>query len=1004
MYLHTYNFRYLYNLIYIILFIVIALPADGQNKKQDRIEALKNVVPPAAMQLNDNIISVDKMVSEQWRHKLDPSLRTVVRQSGYLEKRTSLTRGEFSSLPLSTGVTQGGEQSVSVFIQTDGSSTPSAPGLEIVTQVGDIVVARLPVNSLESLARDPGVRFIDASLKRAPLNNAGRTDIGAHKVHQGENLPAQYRGEGVVVGVIDSGIDFTHPDFSDNNGTRIQYLVEYTKNGVLEWPKAQIDANPGAVTQRDLDDGHGHGTHVTGSAAGGGRVNADMMGVAPASDIIFIKGFIDGGFSDEVVVSGTQYIFNKAGEFGKPAVVNLSLGSNFGPLDGTSLYEQALSNLTGPGKIIVAAAGNEGFDLIHAGGQLPASSQNLTLLLPHSDDEAVVNMWYKPGVISQVAVGAFYLEDGQLYYLGNTDFVPAGSFLNYPPLIYTDEDTGEEYTLGYVGIDAQTVNHPQNGDGNALFHIVGDPDEGVNLTDYIWVILYTAGNAGQFNMWSLFGEFYGWELGFDGYNEFPGNTNSTVGSPATAKKVIAVGSYVTKSMWTDIDGLGRQWLNPHPDGQQTVVPQIGQRSYFSSKGPTRDGRIAPDISAPGELIFSPLSSHLTEGQGYQRPLVLQGGQYLGMQGTSMASPHLTGVVALLLQNDPTLTYDKVLEILQSTARSDSHTGSLPNNLFGAGKVEAHAAVASIAEDTGGPGEPTVLRYFDPQSEQKMWTIDRMLPVDSGFVYGTNRYLDKGKATAFTLPAGQTTGEISQVKVWFGYKKDGLTDETYRISVHNGTASAGPSGDPVASRQYLLRDINADATFGTFREPTVHNFSEPVAVGSSFFVGVDFGDYDADDVDRTGIVATDLLGVRVAEVWEQWDTGAWHNISDAWFGQQGASGSGTNGAHMWIEVTLGGTVSVPGDDRLLPATLALEQNYPNPFNPATVIQYSLPEASHISLIVYDVLGREVRTLIDGEMDAGIHRVHFEANDLSSGLYFYRLKTGDRSIVRKMMLIR
>jgi len=1001
MFKHLRHAYFLYSTIVGFLLFTTILPADGQITGGVKAETLRNVTTPVEVTLREDQVSHKSAVTPEWETKIDPSLRSILRQSTQFQKSGIFQEPESSSFPLSFSTNEYGEPVIEIFIKTDGSQNLNLHGIDVLAQVGDIFAVRVPVSSLETLARSQSISFIEASMRRSSLNDAGRLDIGAHHVHQGTNLPAQYRGEGVIVGVVDSGIDFTHPDFSNDNGTRIQYLVEYTENGVVDWTKAQIDANPQSVTQRDLDDGFGHGTHVTGSAAGGGRINTEMRGVAPASDIIFAKAFIGGGFSDAHVVSACQYIFNKADQHNKPAVVNLSLGGMFGPLDGSSAYEQALSGLTGPGRIIVTAAGNQGFDLIHAGGQLPANRRNATILLTNNDEEAAANIWYTPGVVSQIAVAAFYVdENGTLQYLANTDFVPPGTFLNYPPLEF------EEDTLGYIGIDALTTNDPRNGDGNIVVHLLGDPDNGVYLSNIVWVIFYDTNNAGQLDMWSFGGEFWPSQVGFEGVNEVVGNTSLTVGSPSTAKKVIAVGSYVTKNTWIDIDGSQRQWLNPNPDRSLNtpVVPAIGQKSYFSSIGPTRDGRIAPQISAPGEYIFSPISSHLNEGQGFQRHEVLQGGHYRGMQGTSMASPHVTGLVALLLQIDPTLTYEGVLEILESTARSDSHTGSLPNNFFGSGKVDAFEAVKSIAGEPTGPGEPTVLRYFDPQSEQRTFTLDRILPIDSGFVYGTNRFFDQAKATVFTLPAGQSQGEISQVKVWFGYRKDGLTDEKYNIVVYNGSSENGPQGQPIASREYMLKDVNADATFGNRREATVHTFSEPISVGSSFFVGVDFGSYGDEGIGNAGIVSTPLLGSRVPQEWEQWDNGAWHNISDAWFGNQSAAGTGTDGANLWIEVTLGGTTSIPGDDLTLPTTLALEQNYPNPFNPVTVIQYALPEAGHVSLIVYDMLGREVQRLVDGEMNAGIHRINFEAGSLSSGVYMYQLRAGDQVRTKRLLLLK
>jgi minor extracellular serine protease Vpr len=946
-------------------------------------------------------VTVSKSIAHQ---KLDPALRSLLQREQALAKRVGPVRDEYSISPFAVIRDERGELWVDIMIEVEpgfGVGMLSSIGARNIVQAGSIVSMIAPIDRIEELASQNDIRFIELGTRKKQLNKAGKTDIGADEIHDGIDLPQQYKGNGVIVGVIDSGIDFSHPDFNNETGTRIQFLYEYTQTDPLEWSKQQIDTNPVSVTQRDLDDGFGHGTHVTGTAAGGGKVNGQYSGVAPESDIIFVKGMINGGFSDNAVVGGCQYIFEKADALGKPVVINLSLGGMFGPLDGSSLYEQALSNLTGPGKIIVAAAGNSGFDLIHAGGQLPASTRNVTILLSDNPQNSFLNIWYTPGVISQVAVGAFIIDENEdLFYLGNTDFVPVGSFMNYTPFVY------DEILLAEIGIDAQTITDPRNGDGNILIDIVGDPENNVNLNELIWVVIYDSNNVGRFDMWSFGGEFWPQQVGIDGVNEVPGDTFLTIGAPATAHKIIAVGSYVTTNSWTDIDNQTRQWLNPDPTRQTNdpVVPSLGQKSYFSSFGPTRDGRTAPDISAPGELVFSALSSHLTEGQGYQRGMVLQGGSYAGQQGTSMASPHVTGVVALMLQADPTLTYEEVLQILQETARTDSWMGTVPNNGFGAGKIDAYAAVASVAGTEPGGGDPTVLRYFDPNSDQRTWVLDNFLPIDSGFVFGTNRYFDRAKATAFTLPNGQTDGTISQVKVWFGYKRTGLTNESYSIAVYNGDASTGPVGEPIAAQQYMLADINADDNFATDEDATVHPFPEPVSVGSDFIVAVDFGSYQAAGIGNAGIAATERLGQRIPEVWEQWSDGTWHNVSDAWLGNQSAPGSGTDGWHMWMEVVLGGTVSAPDERRSIPTTLSLEQNYPNPFNPMTLIRFSLPEQEHVSLIVYDVLGREIEQLIDREIEAGTHTIEFNGNGLSSGLYFYRLNTGNTSIVKRMMLVR
>jgi len=542
-------------------------------------------------------------------------------------------------------------------------------GADVISMVGDIAITHMPILRTYDAAALDNVMSMQISSWSRPLLDISRAEAKVDVIHVGGGgLPQAYKGKDVIVGIIDSGIDWKHADFSATPGdTRILWLLDYANGPQTgqEWTKAQIDLNPSPVAEIDGPGSGGHGTHVSGIAVGGGKRNPGYIGMAPESDIVFVKGIRDqdskGGFSDADVVSGVDYIFRKAASLGKPAVVNLSLGGQYGPHDGTSLYEQALSSLVNPGHIIVAAAGNEGSDQIHlsyaASGTDLNTARQTFWIIPQGTTSSLVDMWYAAGNIT-VGVAAYLLQGGQLVSLGNTTPVAPGQSMNSLPFVVSGT------TLAMVAIDAQTTADPNNGARRVLIKI--DSDGQYDLSLVVWA-LYTFGN-GTFDAWVATGGYFSNDSSpSDGI--MPGDNNESVGTPSTAKKVVCVGTYATKTTWVDFEGNTRV--------QQGAT--LGKISRFSSLGPSRDGRPKPDIVAPGEVIMSALSS----SADVPNSSILQGGGLQELEGTSMASPHVAGIVALMLQRNRYLTYESVLALLTSTA-----AGPGQPNVAGAGKVNA----------------------------------------------------------------------------------------------------------------------------------------------------------------------------------------------------------------------------------------------------------------------------------------------------------------------------
>nr|HMN25898.1 S8 family serine peptidase [Ignavibacteriaceae bacterium] len=577
---------------------------------------------------------------------------------------------------------------IPVFIKTSSLESTKNKILElggfIGTVAGDVVTAHVPASSINFIAESPDVIYIDASTVSETKLDLSRIETKVNQLHNGTGIQRPYKGNGIVVGVVDSGIDWKHQDFKNSGGNRIKYLWDMSGSGNppsgysygTEYTKAQLDANQ--CQEIDGDDGHGHGTHVTGTAAGNGGANSSYVGMAPESDIIFVKGFRNGpGFSSTDVVDGCNYIFQKSQQLGKPSVINLSLGGHFSPHDGSSLYEQALSNLTGNGKIIVAAAGNEGGNTIHLSYTTTGSSFNDSyetyFELYNNASSVYADMWYSGGNIS-VGLAAY---DNSLNLIGYTNAVTPGQKIEN--LAFTVSGN----TYGYVTIDATGVNNPNNG-ANEVVVVIDSQNGQVNINNVFWS-LYTYGT----------GTFDAWAVGHGAFSTYvgqswlkPGDDQKTIGAPGTSNKIVCVGSYVTKNQWVDVNGTTQY---------QPGNPVIGQISNFSSMGPTRDGRLKPDIVAPGEVIVAAYSSFLTQTPATD---IILGGKHQKMQGTSMASPHVTGSVALLLEKNGTLNYDQVVAILKNNAKHDSYTGSSPNNIYGHGKLDAYN---SFLNTTGGGG-------------------------------------------------------------------------------------------------------------------------------------------------------------------------------------------------------------------------------------------------------------------------------------------------------------
>ncbi len=576
---------------------------------------------------------------------------------------------------------QNGDHSlvVEVFIQTTDPEMLKREGVSVHSVIGDRVTAVLPLSKIRSIARLPEVSFIEASSVCRPLLDESIPEINVDQVWNGD-LGTVYRGEGVVVGIYDSGIDWSHPDFIHEGDTtsRILYLWDQTvESGShpegydygTEYKQSEIndeiDGIPEGIVQGI--DSTGHGTHVAGIAAGNGRAGgngqATYIGVAPEADLIVVKGGDETGFTEWRILDGIDYIFKKAEAMNppRPVVVNLSVGgTQRGPHDGTSSFETGLDYLLDgkTGRAVVVAAGNDGDRAIHFKDHF-LGEDTMTV------EFEVEGLYLRSGIEDYIAFDIWYYNAVNLY---ATVVTPRDS--SYGPF----QNKQVETEWGWIDITKYSKS-----ESNIHIYIT-ERKPGNEITDLLdegtWKLVLT-GYSGPVEGW-LYDSTMGAQITSDV------DYSTLINEPGNAQFCITVGSYISRLEW------------PHQMSKGGMVDnfQIGAISDFSSPGPVRNGFSKPDIVAPGEFIVSAYSSDVYPGPGPD--WITPDGQYRAWKGTSMAAPHVTGVIALMFQADPELDVSDIKSIFLNTSRKDDFTGPEPwNPKRGYGKLDALAALQEI---------------------------------------------------------------------------------------------------------------------------------------------------------------------------------------------------------------------------------------------------------------------------------------------------------------------
>lgn len=548
-----------------------------------------------------------------------------------------------------------GSPGITVFLHCDETAELdhlSGDNIQVNAEKGPIRTALLPLGMLDRLAEESAVSYISPSLPLYPLMDVAPSKVQLPQFRQNTGLT----GKGVIIGVVDTGIDARHRAFRERI-LRIREQSRHHQNGRWELHTQEFR---GSELTRSCDT-KGHGTHVAGIAAGRDET---FGGVAPEAELVIVKTELNSGF----IAEGVRYIFDVARELGRPAVVNLSLGGHSDPHDGSDGLSQIIDQQSGEGRIVCCAAGNEANDNIHAQTQIPQNGDPYTIrfFVPSTSGEtaitlAALNGWYSGQDEMEVAVQSPSTVRTAYQGIRKEENVSYAS-------VYTLPDAD-------VRISTPAANL-QNRDHSFRIELRSPQGSHVPVTPGVWK-LWVRGrhiNKGRVDVWALDNSPRANVIFIDSVSD-----SLKIGSPGASHRAITVASYTTKVEWRDIDG------NP----RRTKLP-VNDISEFSSEGPLRDGTQKPDVAAPGAFITSCQSDDAAPPRWRQiNP------HYVNFEGTSMSSPFISGIVALLLERDPKLSPERIKALFQVSSSIPGHPEGTFHPKWGFGLINAFSLTDAL---------------------------------------------------------------------------------------------------------------------------------------------------------------------------------------------------------------------------------------------------------------------------------------------------------------------
>lgn len=584
-----------------------------------------------------------------------------------------------------------GTEYLSILVQvTPGfdSNALESEGIMVGSRVGNIVSIKYPLSLIEDIYEMEGVNTLQVAGKIKPDLNKVLYDTRVDSVHAGIGLPAAFTGKDVLIGVTDWGFDYSHPMFYDTllESTRILAAWDQFKTAGpapdgydygTEYNTQETLIAAGSDTNNIYSVGT-HGTHVAGIAGGSGA-GTIYRGMAFESQFLFTTFLVDEG----AVLDAWEWMYNKAQDEDKRLVINMSWGLyHTGALDGTSMLSEAINTYSGMGVLFVTSGGNNGDVDFHIRKDFDNDTLRSRILFY---DAALEPLWGQ-SIHAWGDVGASFSAGFQVLNAGNVLQVETPWYHTDITDTYVDSFvvvTATEDTIWYnLSMDDE---YPSNGRPQMRLRIR-------KASAAYRIVLKSTAETGRVHYWNvteLVTDVGNWGMPFaslgEGYTE--GDNTYGIGAPACTESAISVAAF---SASFETDG-------------GTIIG--GGPATFSSVGPIMTEELKPDISAPGVSVGSSVSSY-TDASFFEITSVdFEGREYpfARFSGTSMSSPAVAGISALLLEANPYLSPWQVKIIIIQTAREDEFTGEIPedgDHKWGWGKIHAYNAIKKALNTTG----------------------------------------------------------------------------------------------------------------------------------------------------------------------------------------------------------------------------------------------------------------------------------------------------------------